>query len=355
MPQPADHTEATEDRASPFTTNVFGPFLYVGALLAAGYWFLDAAMETFLFSHGDFASNAFAPNPDNVWMRLFTGSLFVIFGALTQLTIKRQARAEQERARLAKEASLAAENARLYEESQRLLEELRMLQGSRDRFFASVNHELRNALTAVHGWAELHMRELGTAPPRTAREILDSARYTLELLEDLLDLSRIDVAKLNLHLARTTASTLVQEALRTVEPSANAAGVQLEVQGADNGLPCRTDATRVRQILVNLLFNAVRHSPRDTTVTLEVERNDSELAFAVVDRGKGIAEDQLATIFDAYSTMESLNGGGAGLGLTLSRELARLLGGDIEVESELGTGTRFVVSLRCWEDDSEDR
>jgi signal transduction histidine kinase len=353
MSQPADHTEATGVRASPFTTSVFGPFLYVGALLAAGYWFLDAAIEAFLFSHGDFASNVFAPNPDNVWMRLFTGSLFVVFGALTQLTIKRQARAEQERARLAGEASLAAENARLYEESQRLLEELRTLQGSRDRFFASANHELRNALTAVHGWAELLIRELGTAPPRTAREILDLARYTLALLDDLLDLNRIDVAKLNLHLARTTGSTLVQEALRTVEPSANSAGVRLEVRGADNELPCRTDATRVRQILVNLLFNAVRHSPRDASVTLEVQGNDAELAFAVVDRGNGFAEDQLATIFNAYSTMESLEGGGAGLGLTLSRELARLLGGDIEVESELGKGTRFRVRVKNVPEDSD--
>jgi signal transduction histidine kinase len=352
MPQPTDHIEAKEDRASPFTTNVFGPFLYVGVLLAAGYWFLDAAMEAFLLSHGDFASNAFAPNPDNVWMRLFTGSLFVIFGALTQLTIKRQARAEQERTRLAAEASLAAENARLYKESQRLLEELRTLQGSRDRFFASVNHELRNALTAVHGWVELLIRELGTAPPRSAREILDSARYALELLDDLLDLSRIDVAKLNLRLARTTASTLVQEALRTVEPSANAAGVHLEVRGVDSELPCRTDATRVRQILVNLLINAVTHSPRGATVTLEVQGNDSELAFAVVDRGKGIAEDQLATIFDAYATMGSQDGGGAGLGLTLSRELARLLGGDIEVETELGKGTRFRVRVMNVPEDS---
>lgn len=354
MAQPADHTEAGGDQTGALTTLVLGPFLYFGALLAVGYWFLDAAIEAFLFSHGDFVSNAFAPNPDNVWMRVFTGSLFVIFGALTQLTIARQARAEQERNRLVREASLAAENARLYEESQRLLEKLRTLQGSRDRFFASVNHELRNALTAVHGWAELLIRELGAAPPRTAREILESARYTLALLDDLLDLSRIEVAKLNLHLSHCRASVLVQEALSTVEPSANAAGVHLEVQGLGNELACRTDATRVRQILVNLLFNAVRHSPRDATVTLEVRGSESELTFAVVDRGKGIAENQLAAIFDAYSTMQSPERGGAGLGLTLSREFARLLGGDIEVESELGKGTRFVVSLRCWRDDPED-
>jgi signal transduction histidine kinase len=234
-----------------------------------------------------------------------------------------------------------------------LLEELRSLHAARDRFFASVNHELRNAVTAVHGWAEMLIREVGATPPRTAHEILDSAEYTLGLLDDLLDLSRIDEAKLHLNMGRTNARTLVSDAMQIVQPTADKAGIRLEVTGAGSDLYCRTDATRVRQILVNLLLNAVRHSPQNATVTVDVHGNGSELAFAVVDQGKGIERDELATIFDAYSTTDSPGAGGAGLGLTLSQQLARLLGGDIKVESEVGQGTRFVVSLRCWEEEPE--
>jgi hypothetical protein len=124
MAKPTDRVDTEQERARPSAADVFGPFLYVGAALAVGYWFLDAAMEAFLLSQGDFASNAFAPNPDNVWMRLFTGGLFLIFGALTEITTKRQARAEKERAKLAAEASAANENARLYNETRRLLEVL---------------------------------------------------------------------------------------------------------------------------------------------------------------------------------------------------------------------------------------
>ncbi len=177
---------------------------------------------------------------------------------------------------------------------------------------------------------------MGATPPRTAHEILDSAEYTLGLLDDLLDLSRIDEAKLHLNMGRTNARTLVSDAMQIVQPTADKAGIRLEVTGAGSDLYCRTDATRVRQILVNLLLNAVRHSPQNATVTVDVHGNGSELAFAVVDQGKGIERDELATIFDAYSTTDSPDAGGAGLvGRRSRRSSCQLVAGPQQLQRVL--------------------
>lgn len=254
---------------------------------------------------------------------------------------------------LAAEAAVAVENARL-------VAELRALQASRDRFFAMVSHELRNALTAVHGWSELLMRRAGDDPPRAMVETVESAHYALDLLQDLLDLSRLDAEKLEPRLARTEVPDVVHGAVTTVEPYAVAEGVRIEVRGVDGPISCMTDAVRVQQILVNLLRNAVRHSPEDEVVILEVGYDESSVSFAVVDRGEGISPEQQQIIFEAYSRASSTAGGGTGLGLTLSRRLARLLGGDITVQSQPGKGARFTTHIArnlpdpvSWTDDVE--
>jgi signal transduction histidine kinase len=253
---------------------------------------------------------------------------------------------EEERTRLAAEAAVATENARLYAETARLLKELQVLHTSRDRFFAMVNHELRNALTGVYGWAELLMRASGNEPPRAARETFESAEYALELLNDLLELSRLEAAKIQPQFTDSDARKLVEDAVRTVEPSASEAEVILEIDGLEGPVPCRTDSQRVRQILVNLLSNAVRHSPHGGTVTVRLGASESVLEFAVIDRGEGIPTKEQQIIFDAYARAESGHGGGTGLGLTLSRRLARMLGGDIGVKSVLAKGATFTVKIR---------
>ena len=216
---------------------------------------------------------------------------------------------------LAVEAALAIENARL-------VGRLQTLQLVRNRFYAMVNHELRNALTGVYGWAELMLRKAGDDPPRPVVETVESAEYALELLNDLLDLSRFDADRIEPEVARADAVQIVRSAVATVQPSARDAGVMIDVVGSDP-LPAETDAKRVRQILVNLLRNAVRHSG-DDSVTIGVLGDDSTLRFSVVDRGEGISPEQQAIIFDAFARAESKVGGGTGLGLTLSRRLAKM-------------------------------
>lgn len=239
---------------------------------------------------------------------------------------------------LAAQAAGAVENARLNQD-------LRALQASRDRFYAMINHELRNALTAVYGWADLLLRRMGPDAPHAAREVYESAERMLSLINDLLDLSRLDASKLKPVLREADARQIVQEAVAAVQPAAASRGVSLKIGSPDGKLPCRTDPQRVRQILINLLTNAVRVSPETDTVSVEVRATADTVRIDVVDRGPGLTAEQQGVIFEAFSRAGSEDARGTGLGLTLSRQLARLLGGDLRVESEPGRGARFILQI----------
>jgi signal transduction histidine kinase len=246
---------------------------------------------------------------------------------------------------LAAHVAVAVENARLYEEREGLVEELRALQISRTRFFAMINHELRNALTAVHGWTELWLRKAGSDAPRAAQEVAESAERALTLLEDMLDLSRLDASKLKPRVQDADASQVVREAVRALEPVAERRGVLLETVGINGIVSCRTDPLRVRQILINLLSNAVRHSPAGERVTVEVRADDRSMHFDVVDHGEGIPAEFQGRIFEAFERAGTDAERGTGLGLTLSKKLALVLGGDLNVVSTPGSGARFILEV----------
>jgi signal transduction histidine kinase len=246
---------------------------------------------------------------------------------------------------LASHASVAVENARFFSEREGLLKQLRQLHHSRERFFAMTNHELRNALTAVHGWTELWIRKTAPDTPRSALEVQESAERALTLLEDLLDLSRLEADKLEPMIKDSDAWSIVRESVSTVEPAADRRGVKIALTGPDEAVTCRTDPQRVRQILINLLTNAVRHSPPDEAIDVELRVTDGTLRFDVVDRGEGIASEQQAVIFEAFERAGHQTERGTGLGLALSRKLARLLGGELNVESQVGKGARFILRV----------
>jgi signal transduction histidine kinase len=248
---------------------------------------------------------------------------------------------------LAASAGVALDNTALYEESQRLLHEVRAVQTSRDRFFAMINHEVRNALTAVYGWSDLLLRKMGDQPPRAAREVFESAERALTLLNDMLDLSRLEAERLRPTIRPADARTLVRDAVASLEPAAAHRAVQLHVEGLDKELPCETDPQRVRQILINLLSNAVRHSPSEDTVRIMLQADARRLRFDVIDRGPGIAAAEQARIFEAFQHATG-DERGTGLGLTLSRQLAILLGGDLRVMSEVGVGSTFTLDIPRW-------
>jgi signal transduction histidine kinase len=247
---------------------------------------------------------------------------------------------------LATSIAAVVENARLHEESARLLEEVQQLQRSRERFFAMVNHELRNALAAVYGWSEMLVRKKDPSTvPRAAFEVLDSAQQAVGLINDLLDLSRLDEDRLKPVIRAVEPGGVAKRAVGRVTPAADARQVAIEVELA-GGLPtCETDASRVEQILVNLLGNAIQHTPERTTVRLVITARDRFVIYTVRDEGPGIPESEVERIFDIYATKKEGDMRGVGLGLPLSRRLARLLGGDLRAFSHPGEGGEFVLEI----------
>jgi signal transduction histidine kinase len=249
---------------------------------------------------------------------------------------------------LAATAAAIVENARLHEESARLIEEVQQLQRSRERFFAMVNHELRNALAAVFGWSEMLVRKKDPSTvPRAAFEVLDSAQQAIGLINDLLDLSRLDEDRLRPVIRAVEPGAIAQRALGRVTPAAQTKRVRLKITLAPALPTCETDASRVEQILVNLLANAIQHTPEDSAVLLDLSAQGGRVFYAVVDEGPGIPEAEAERIFDIYVTKAAGDNRGAGLGLPLSRRLARLLGGELRVvpPADGQAGGRFVLEL----------
>jgi len=247
---------------------------------------------------------------------------------------------------LAAKTAAAVENARHHEESARLLAEVQQLQRTRERFFAMVNHELRNALSAVYGWAEMLVRKKDPATvPRAAFEVLESAQYAVGLISDLLDLSRLDEDRLKPVIRRVEPVSMARHAVGRVTPAANLKQVILQLTPSP-GLPnCETDASRVEQILVNLLSNAIKHAPERSSVKLSITAHDARVVYSVEDEGPGVPPSDVERIFDIYVTKAGDETQGLGLGLPLSRRLARLLGGELHTVAQPGKGGCFILEV----------
>ena len=245
---------------------------------------------------------------------------------------------------LATTIAAVVENARLHEESARLLEEVQQLHRARERFFAMVNHELRNSLAAVYGWSEMLVRRKDPATvPKAAFEVLDSAKQAVGLINDLLDLSRLDEDRLRPVIRAVDPAAIVHRASSRLLPTAEGR-VSLRVDVAPDLPPCETDANRVEQILVNLLGNAIQHTPQGGEVRLLASVARGKVVFTVENDGTGVPSEDVERIFDVYVSKKDGEAQGVGLGLPLSRRLARLLGGELRAVPVAGCG-RFVLEL----------
>jgi signal transduction histidine kinase len=247
---------------------------------------------------------------------------------------------------LAAKTAAAVENARHHEESARLLGEVQQLHRARERFFAMVNHELRNALAAVYGWSEMLVRKRDPATvPRAAFEVLESAQYAVTLINDLLDLSRLDEDRLQPVIRAVDPRSIASRAVSLVTPAADRKQITLQL-ASGTGLPnSETDASRVEQILVNLLGNAIKYAPERSTVLVSVTARDRRIVYTVEDAGPGVPADDVERVFDIYVTKVGEESRGLGLGLPLSRRLARLLGGELHAVALPGKGGYFVLEV----------
>jgi signal transduction histidine kinase len=264
---------------------------------------------------------------------------------------------------LAGHAAVAISNARLHgalaqrtRETERANEELRWTTEAKDRFFASMSHELRTPLNSILGYQSLLLEGVVGEVPAPARSFLEraqrSTRTLLHLVNDVLDLSKLQAGKLELVVVPARLRAIVEEALATIEPLAAARRIAVEVEPWPPLPPVHTDADRVRQILINLLSNAVKFTD-EGRVTLSAVHGDAAgdgahgwVELRVADTGPGIAPENQERIFHEFEQIVGATSrGGTGLGLPISRKLARLLGGDLTVESELGHGSTFTLRL----------
>ena len=231
-------------------------------------------------------------------------------------------------------------------ESAQLLAQVRGMQRQRDLFFAMMNHELRNALTGVFGWAERLIRKKSPeAMSQAAQEVYEGAERTITLLNNFLDLSRLDAGKVKPVWREMDVVRAVERAVRGVEPAAEARQIRLEIDRAQAPATLRTDPVRFNQIVVNLLGNAVRHGPEGQPVRIAVEQASTELRVRVIDRGPGVLPELRERIFEPFERFDPHSGLGTGLGLPVSRRLAEVLGGRLTVEDTPGGGATFVLVL----------
>jgi two-component system, NarL family, sensor histidine kinase DevS len=247
---------------------------------------------------------------------------------------------------LAAQTAAAVENVHHHEESARLLEEVQQLHRTRERFFAMVNHELRNALAAVYGWSEMLVRKKDPATvPRAALEILDSAQHAVGLINDLLDLSRLDEDRLKPVIRAVEPVSMARRAMGRVTPAANLKQVTLRLEPSPDLPSCETDASRVEQILVNLLGNAIKYAPERSTVRVSITARERRIVYQVEDEGPGVPPSEVERIFDIYVTKVGEESRGLGLGLPLSRRLAQLLGGELHAVPRPGEGGCFILEV----------
>ena len=222
---------------------------------------------------------------------------------------------------------------------------------AKSQFLASMSHELRTPLNAIIGYSEMlqeEMEELGQAQAVTDLDkIRASGRHLLALINDILDLSKIEAGKMDIHVEEFPVAAVMDEVLATAQPLVTRKGNRLDVRRRGEAGTMRSDRTKVRQILLNLLSNASKFTDAGT-ITFELARADGRVIFSVVDTGIGMTAEQVDRLFEAFTQADtSISGryGGTGLGLAISRRFARLLGGDIRVGSVPGKGSTFTVDL----------
>ena len=248
-------------------------------------------------------------------------------------------------------ASLLIQHARLYAELTGTVEELRRASRLKDHFLQNVNHELRTPLTSIVAWLDLfHEDSLDkTTLRRGVRQMRQSSRALLSLIDDLLDLARVDRGGMSLELKPVSLGEVVHRSLDTVRPMAEARGVTMILAPLPEAMPLvRADPLRVQQVLWNLLANAIKFTSPHGRVIVRVERESERYLVSVEDDGIGIPESDLPHIFERFRQVDgsaTRRYAGMGIGLSLARSLVELHGGAITAESIVGQGSRFTFTL----------
>ena len=222
---------------------------------------------------------------------------------------------------------------------------------AKSQFLANMSHELRTPLNAIIGYSEMLQEEaddLGTPEIKPdLQKIHGAGKHLLGLINDILDLSKIEAGKMTLYLEAFEVQTLLNEVAATVQPLIQKNGNQLTLEVAPEIGSMRADVTKVRQALFNLLSNASKFTDKGS-ITLRARRQGADLVFDVIDSGIGMTPEQVGRLFQAFAQADASTSkkyGGTGLGLALSRKFCQLMGGDLTVASEAGKGSTFTATI----------
>ena len=256
--------------------------------------------------------------------------------------------------RVAREAELQAQiedRSRLLSNEKLARNEAERANRLKDDFLATVSHELRNPLNAILGWA--HMMRMGKLTPanveRAVETIYRNAQSQTQLVADLLDVSRIISGKLRLDVRPVDLISIVNAAIDSIRPAAEAKGIRLQTQLDPMAGPISGDADRLQQIVWNLLTNAVKFTPKGGRIQVNLHRINSHVEIVVSDSGIGISKEFLPYVFDRFRQADASTTrvhGGLGLGLSIVHQLVDLHGGSVSVHSEgEGMGATFTITL----------
>ncbi|MEH2372412.1 AAA family ATPase [Nostoc sp.] len=260
---------------------------------------------------------------------------------------------------VAQQCAQAIARAHLYEAERTARNAAESANRIKDEFLAVLSHELRTPLNPILGWAKLmRSRKLDQATSDRALETIErNAKLQTQLIEDLLDVSRILQGKLNLNFDPINLVSVIEAAIETVRLSAQAKSIQIQTILKSGVGEVLGDANRLQQVIWNILSNAIKFTPTGGEVKIKLEQVDSQVQICVTDTGKGIAPEFLPYVFDYFRQADGATTrkfGGLGLGLAIVRHLVELHGGTVQAESlGEGQGATFTVKLPCLEDESK--
>jgi len=252
----------------------------------------------------------------------------------------------------ADQAVIAISNVQLFREIQQKSAELAAASRHKSEFLANMSHELRTPLNAIIGFSDvLEQRMFGELNERQAdytHDILTSGRHLLDLINEILDLSKVEAGRMELEPSEFALDETIRGTLAFVRERAVRQGIALGADIPTNLGTVVADERKVRQVLLNLLSNAVKFTPDGGTISVQVRRGDSEVQVSVRDTGIGIASEDQAKVFDEFQQVGKASDRsreGTGLGLTLAKRFVELHGGRIWIESEVGKGTTFIFAI----------
>ena len=220
-------------------------------------------------------------------------------------------------------------------------------------FLATMSHELRTPLNAIGGYADLLLTGVSGSVSVEQRDYVERIRksqlHLLDLISSLMDFAKLDAGKLEVSLHDVPVAELLTRLETLVRPQARAKSQKLRIEIPAENLVCRADRERTLQVLLNLVSNAIKFTPTDGAIAVEAKKEDELVAIRVIDSGPGVAAEHGDRIFEPFVQLEeplTRQHGGAGLGLAISRELARAMNGDVLLERNGSPGATFVLQLR---------